>query len=73
MLLFVVSQTEAGVLIQDAGLQVVGWYHSHPTFVPDPSQQGKIHIVDTHVLRMFKTKNIFQSVYSVIVAGIACL
>lgn len=23
--------------IEDQNMQVVGWYHSHPTFVPDPS------------------------------------
>lgn len=23
--------------IEEQNMQVVGWYHSHPTFVPDPS------------------------------------
>ncbi|XP_071952026.1 uncharacterized protein [Antedon mediterranea] len=32
-----VSQTEACEAIIDSGLQVVGWYHSHPTFPPNPS------------------------------------
>ncbi|XP_067949984.1 histone H2A deubiquitinase MYSM1-like [Watersipora subatra] len=34
-----VSQTQAGEIIRQAGLQVIGWYHSHPTFVANPSQQ----------------------------------
>ncbi|CAB3380042.1 Hypothetical predicted protein [Cloeon dipterum] len=34
-----VSQTEASEVIQYAGLEVVGWYHSHPTFLPNPSVQ----------------------------------
>jgi histone H2A deubiquitinase len=34
-----VSQTEASEIIQYAGLEVVGWYHSHPTFPPNPSLQ----------------------------------
>ena len=32
-----VSQTLASEQIEDVGMQVVGWYHSHPTFSPDPS------------------------------------
>ncbi|XP_030852850.1 histone H2A deubiquitinase MYSM1 isoform X2 [Strongylocentrotus purpuratus] len=32
-----VSQTEACEDIQSAGCRVVGWYHSHPTFSPNPS------------------------------------
>ncbi|KAL5015994.1 hypothetical protein ScPMuIL_005583 [Solemya velum] len=32
-----VSQTEASEEICTAGLIVVGWYHSHPTFAPNPS------------------------------------
>ncbi|XP_005100492.1 histone H2A deubiquitinase MYSM1 isoform X2 [Aplysia californica] len=32
-----VSQTLANEKIEDAGMSVVGWYHSHPTFRPDPS------------------------------------
>ena len=31
------SQMQATQDLQDAGLSVVGWYHSHPTFQPDPS------------------------------------
>uniref|UniRef100_A0A6A7FU35 Myb-like, SWIRM and MPN domain-containing protein 1 n=1 Tax=Hirondellea gigas TaxID=1518452 RepID=A0A6A7FU35_9CRUS len=34
-----VSQSEACVRIQQCGVQVVGWYHSHPTFPPNPSVQ----------------------------------
>ncbi|XP_059475457.1 histone H2A deubiquitinase MYSM1-like isoform X2 [Neocloeon triangulifer] len=34
-----ISQTEASETIQYAGLEVVGWYHSHPTFLPNPSVQ----------------------------------
>ncbi|XP_071836334.1 deubiquitinase MYSM1-like isoform X2 [Apostichopus japonicus] len=32
-----VSQTEASVQIMSHGHQVVGWYHSHPAFLPNPS------------------------------------
>nr|XP_054764139.1 histone H2A deubiquitinase MYSM1-like [Lytechinus pictus] len=32
-----VSQTEACEEIQSSGCRVVGWYHSHPTFSPNPS------------------------------------
>ncbi|KAI9313835.1 hypothetical protein BX666DRAFT_1863795 [Dichotomocladium elegans] len=31
------SDIETRQLIHDKNLTVVGWYHSHPTFVPDPS------------------------------------
>jgi protein MYSM1 len=36
---FTVSQTEASERLHDEGLEVVGWYHSHPTFFPNPSLQ----------------------------------
>ncbi|KAL8590434.1 hypothetical protein ACOMHN_011647 [Nucella lapillus] len=32
-----VSQTQASEQIEDVGMVVVGWYHSHPTFAPSPS------------------------------------
>lgn len=32
-----VSQIVVGEAIRKHGLNVVGWYHSHPTFQPDPS------------------------------------
>ncbi|XP_053394594.1 histone H2A deubiquitinase MYSM1-like isoform X2 [Mercenaria mercenaria] len=32
-----VSQTQASEEIRGSGMEVVGWYHSHPTFVPNPS------------------------------------
>jgi transcriptional regulator of NAD metabolism len=31
------SECEVRQQIVDHQLQVVGWYHSHPTFLPDPS------------------------------------
>ena len=34
---YLVSQAEASERIVNAGNFVVGWYHSHPTFVPNPS------------------------------------
>ncbi|KAE8742925.1 hypothetical protein FOCC_FOCC011477 [Frankliniella occidentalis] len=34
-----VSQSEASDKLSKEGLSVVGWYHSHPTFVPNPSLQ----------------------------------
>ena len=36
------SEMEMRNQIHDANLQVVGWYHSHPYFQPDPS------LVDIH-------------------------
>ncbi|XP_065306000.1 histone H2A deubiquitinase MYSM1-like isoform X3 [Dermacentor albipictus] len=32
-----VSQTQAMDSLQELGCDVVGWYHSHPTFMPNPS------------------------------------
>ena len=32
-----VSQTQASERLAAKGLSVVGWYHSHPAFVPNPS------------------------------------
>ncbi|XP_066992646.2 histone H2A deubiquitinase MYSM1 [Anabrus simplex] len=34
-----VSQAEAMERLRNDGLDVVGWYHSHPTFLPNPSEQ----------------------------------
>ncbi|XP_060569402.1 deubiquitinase MYSM1-like [Ruditapes philippinarum] len=32
-----VSQNQASEEIRGSGMEVVGWYHSHPTFAPNPS------------------------------------
>ena len=32
-----VSQTQASEEIEKNNMSVVGWYHSHPTFEPNPS------------------------------------
>jgi len=32
-----VSQTQASEEISCAGMDIVGWYHSHPSFAPNPS------------------------------------
>ncbi|XP_044271707.1 deubiquitinase MYSM1-like [Tribolium madens] len=34
-----ISQSKAAELIHNRGLDVLGWFHSHPTFAPEPSQQ----------------------------------
>lgn len=34
-----VSQAKAADAIHDRGLEILGWFHSHPTFAPEPSQQ----------------------------------
>ncbi|RZC42586.1 histone H2A deubiquitinase MYSM1 [Asbolus verrucosus] len=34
-----VSQSKAAELIHNQGLDILGWFHSHPTFAPEPSQQ----------------------------------
>src|SRR5256885_1922849 len=31
------SAVETREIIQKQGLSIIGWYHSHPTFCPDPS------------------------------------
>src|SRR3954468_11289933 len=36
------SALEVRQRIVEQDLQVVGWYHSHPTFIPDPS------LIDIH-------------------------
>ncbi|XP_041695105.1 histone H2A deubiquitinase MYSM1-like isoform X1 [Coregonus clupeaformis] len=46
------SQTQACELLSSLGLAVVGWYHSHPTFHPNPS------------LRDIHTQDQFQSYFS---------
>ena len=35
--LYSVSQTQGSESILAQGQSVVGWYHSHPTFAPNPS------------------------------------
>ncbi|CAH1171169.1 unnamed protein product [Phaedon cochleariae] len=34
-----ISQARAADVIHRKGLDIVGWFHSHPTFAPEPSQQ----------------------------------
>lgn len=43
------SAIEVRHLIEERNLKVVGWYHSHPTFVPDPS------LVDIENQRNYQT------------------
>ncbi|XP_029286452.1 histone H2A deubiquitinase MYSM1 isoform X2 [Cottoperca gobio] len=47
-----VSQTQACDVLSSLGLSVVGWYHSHPTFHPNPS------------VRDITTQDQFQSYFS---------
>ncbi|KAM9762755.1 histone H2A deubiquitinase MYSM1 [Menidia menidia] len=47
-----VSQTQACDLLSSLGLSVVGWYHSHPSFHPNPS------------VRDITTQDQFQSYFS---------
>ncbi|KAK5869957.1 hypothetical protein PBY51_024630 [Eleginops maclovinus] len=47
-----VSQTQACDLLSSLGFSVVGWYHSHPTFHPNPS------------VRDITTQDQFQSYFS---------
>ncbi|OQR73790.1 hypothetical protein BIW11_09517 [Tropilaelaps mercedesae] len=39
MICIAVSQCEAAETLREWGLDVVGWYHSHPTFAPQPSMR----------------------------------
>lgn len=34
-----ISQANAADSIHSRGLSILGWFHSHPTFAPEPSQQ----------------------------------
>ncbi|XP_017778225.1 PREDICTED: histone H2A deubiquitinase MYSM1-like [Nicrophorus vespilloides] len=34
-----ISQARAADYLHDDNLDILGWYHSHPTFAPEPSQQ----------------------------------
>lgn len=34
-----ISQAKAAETLHDENLDILGWYHSHPTFAPEPSQQ----------------------------------
>lgn len=34
-----ISQAKAADTIHNEGLNILGWFHSHPTFAPEPSQQ----------------------------------
>lgn len=34
-----ISQAKAADAIHSRGLSILGWFHSHPTFAPEPSQQ----------------------------------
>nr|CAH7745472.1 unnamed protein product [Callosobruchus chinensis] len=34
-----ISQAKAADFIHKKGLDILGWFHSHPTFAPEPSQQ----------------------------------
>ncbi|XP_018571801.1 histone H2A deubiquitinase MYSM1-like isoform X2 [Anoplophora glabripennis] len=34
-----ISQAKAADLIHGKGLDILGWFHSHPTFAPEPSHQ----------------------------------
>ncbi|XP_030761687.1 histone H2A deubiquitinase MYSM1-like [Sitophilus oryzae] len=34
-----ISQARAAESIHNANLDILGWFHSHPTFAPEPSQQ----------------------------------
>jgi protein MYSM1 len=47
-----VSQAEAKESLESKNSKVVGWYHSHPTFVPNPS------------LRDLETQSNFQQMFS---------
>lgn len=40
-----VSQARSAEKIHNSGLDLLGWFHSHPTFAPEPSQQD----LDTQV------------------------
>ncbi|KAJ8931895.1 hypothetical protein NQ314_015164 [Rhamnusium bicolor] len=34
-----ISQAKAADIIHNKGLDILGWFHSHPTFAPEPSHQ----------------------------------
>jgi proteasome lid subunit RPN8/RPN11 len=60
-----VSEMAAREVFEKRGLNVVGWYHSHPTFEPDPSirdieNQASYQVLfirpSCQVLRLFLTR-----------------
>lgn len=52
-----VSQADASERLAKSGYQVVGWYHSHPTFVPNPSLKHHLgQTVPLHLLQPGKTQ-----------------
>lgn len=70
-----VSQTQACDALSSLGFSVVGWYHSHPTFQPNPSvrdinTQDQFQVKDTqqggHLERLigFSLSLLFQSYFS---------
>lgn len=34
-----ISQAKAANILHEENLEILGWFHSHPTFAPEPSQQ----------------------------------
>ena len=52
------SQTHACETLALLGYGVVGWYHSHPTFQPNPSQR------DIHTQDQFQVNPIQDPLYT---------
>lgn len=49
-----VSQTQASERLAAKGLSVVGWYHSHPAFDPNPSVRD----IDTQAKYQVRTNTL---------------
>lgn len=48
-----VSEMAAREVFEQKGLHVVGWYHSHPTFEPEPSIRDIENQTSYQVIPMF--------------------
>ncbi|GLV32847.1 uncharacterized protein CBL_00446 [Carabus blaptoides fortunei] len=59
-----VSQSEASEVLQTEGVEVVGWFHSHPTFYPNPSLQD----IDTQLNMQLYLSNEYKPFVGVILS-----
>lgn len=59
-----VSQSEASESLHAEGIEVIGWFHSHPTFYPNPSLQD----IDTQLNMQLYLSNKFKPFVGVILS-----
>lgn len=64
-----VSQSEASEALHEAGVEVIGWFHSHPTFYPNPSVQD----IDTQLSMQTYLSNKYKPFVGVILSPFRAL